>query len=539
MKMIPAVITAPEQSRAEQKVFNFLRSTSLFPEGTALHSQNLNAGPTRAEAEADFVLLCSRGLLVMEVKGGGISRQAGQFYSVDAAGRTHAIQNPFRQAASALHTLEEIVQQQDPDVMRHLLYGYAVVLPDTSFDVTSAEWHRDIVIDLGDMTTQASFNAAVSRVFRHWQDYFPDRSGSPQATETIRRLLRPEFDRAPSVTTLAQDVERELHSLTREQWEFFDALLENDRILCRGGAGTGKTFLLAEAARRHAAEGRRVLVTCHSLRLARHLRGVLAPGVATVLGTGELAGHQGNYDVLLVDEGQDLMSMDEIARLDPFVEGGLLQGRWAVFYDPNLQARIHNVFRQDVEDFLQATQAVRVSLTRNCRNTAEIARRTTLRTGGDIGRAHAGAGLRVQELFYRSAHEQEELAARVISDLRADSVRSDDVILLSALPWEASVFSRLAGRHHLAPVDRQRAGDYGYCHVDDYKGLEARFVVVGDIGTAQALDALAIARLYVAMTRARAGLWLLIDETCHPALDNLAAQHMEQIVELDLKGGRT
>jgi len=41
------------------------------------------------------------------------------------------------------------------------------------------------------------------------------------------------------------------------------------------------------------------------------------------------------------------------------------------------------------------------------------------------------------------------------------------------------------------------------------------------------------------MTRARAGLWLLIDETCHPALDNLAAQHMEQIVELDLKGGRT
>lgn len=536
MKMIPAVLTASTESRAERQIFSLLRSNSLFPAGTALHSQNLNAGSWRAEAEADFVLLCEEGLLVLEIKGGGISRHDGEFQTVDAAGRTHGINDPFRQASSALHTLVDIIRQKDSSLLNGLLYGYAVVLPDVVFNVPSAEWPQEIVIDRRDMVSQSSFNTAVRRVFRHWRSFYPDNSGSSRTTDGIVRLLRPEFERLPSVTALALGVERELHSLTEAQCGFFDALLENERILCRGGAGTGKTFLLAEAARRNAAERRSVLVTCHSEPLARHLRSVLGPQVATVLSSEELGRNTEVFDVLLIDEAQDLMSMEDISQLDPHVAGGLRQGRWAVFYDSNLQARIRGVFDDNVEAFLLSTGAFRVSLPRNCRNTAEIARQTTLRTGGDIGQARAGAGMRVRELFFSSPREQEELAGQVISELRADGVRPEEVILLSPLNWQDSVFFRLAARHRIGSAGQTHGGQYPFARIDDFKGLEARFVIAGDIGSAGATDHPDIARLYVAMTRARAGLWLLIDERSREALDRLAISHMEQIIDADLKG---
>ena len=44
------------------------------------------------------------------------------------------------------------------------------------------------------------------------------------------------------------------------------------------------------------------------------------------------------YDVLIVDEGQDLFNIDDIAVLDSMMNGGLQNGEWYIFHDINNQS---------------------------------------------------------------------------------------------------------------------------------------------------------------------------------------------------------
>jgi hypothetical protein len=63
--------------------------------------------------------------------------------------------------------------------------------------------------------------------------------------------------------------------LTQEQYHVLDGLSENDRVLVRGGAGTGKTLLAIEEARRQARGGRRVVLFCFNRQLAAFLAGTV------------------------------------------------------------------------------------------------------------------------------------------------------------------------------------------------------------------------------------------------------------------------
>src|SRR4029453_11898796 len=60
--------------------------------------------------------------------------------------------------------------------------------------------------------------------------------------------------------------------LTRDQADVLDRLVYLPRVEIRGGAGSGKTWLAVEKARRLAAEGRRVALMCYSRGLAEFLR---------------------------------------------------------------------------------------------------------------------------------------------------------------------------------------------------------------------------------------------------------------------------
>ena len=76
---------------------------------------------------------------------------------------------------------------------------------------------------------------------------------------------------APRVgSRLAAQEERRL-MLTREQMRLLDYVRSHRRVAVRGGAGTGKTVLAVEKARRLAGEGFRTLLTCYNRQLADHL----------------------------------------------------------------------------------------------------------------------------------------------------------------------------------------------------------------------------------------------------------------------------
>lgn len=524
MKMIPPVLRQDNRSSAEALVFDLLRSNDGFTGGAALHSVGLAHHRSKASSELDFVIVTAAGILVLEVKGGGISQHDGCFFSTDRYGQRFEIQNPFRQANSAEHSLREQLERQSPELTGQFLTGHAVVFPQTRFRTRSVEWAPELVIDQDDCLDARTFAAALQRAYDYWQSRVGRRVLNGRLIERICRELRPEFECVLSTSNMVALAETQQLTLTQEQLDFIDTLTANQRVLCTGGAGTGKTVLLAEAARRFTAQGLRTLVTCYSPLLAGHLQQVLAGSGATVMPFDQLEQTGEAFDVLLVDEAQDVMSLERVVEgLDSRIRGGIAHGRWVMFYDPNFQARIFGQYSEDAERLLLETGASRVILRRNCRNTREIVAWARMRTGADIGVAGEGSSLDPTEYFWTDPEDQARKVGDLLRNWRTDSVNPQDVVLLSPVPFAQSVFSRLPGGVRVSPWQDAGPTDYRFAQIDEFKGMESRYVIVGDLSRDTLTDEnLTLGRLYVAISRARHVLWLMIQADAQRDLDELS-----------------
>ncbi len=110
-KMIPAEITRDDVPESERVVFDCLRD-GLSEAWTVFHSfvfrcpKSCGASEMR-DAEIDFLLYRpQKGLLVLEVKGGGISHQNGKWFQDGME------INPIRQALLNKYSLQEVLRKR-------------------------------------------------------------------------------------------------------------------------------------------------------------------------------------------------------------------------------------------------------------------------------------------------------------------------------------------------------------------------------------------------------------------------------------------
>ena len=83
------------------------------------------------DGEADLVIAHPElGIMVIEVKGGGIQRVGGRWESVDRGGTAHPIKDPFAQVTREMHSLKRIAEAR-PDWAAHdVRFCRAVAFPD-------------------------------------------------------------------------------------------------------------------------------------------------------------------------------------------------------------------------------------------------------------------------------------------------------------------------------------------------------------------------------------------------------------------------
>ena len=110
MEIIPSK-PYPTNSRAELRVFDKLRESFVNDFSyVAFHSLNLSKHQTKRFGEADFVLVTKFGVFVLEVKGGGIQHNDGKWFTTNRYSETHKIQDPFRQAETAVHAVDKEIK---------------------------------------------------------------------------------------------------------------------------------------------------------------------------------------------------------------------------------------------------------------------------------------------------------------------------------------------------------------------------------------------------------------------------------------------
>ena len=219
----------------------------------------------------------------------------------------------------------------------------------------------------------------------------------PATIAAVIDILRPEVEVAVPLHVQVEEIAERVSALTQDQMRFLDAVDANPRVLCSGGAGTGKTFLALELARRWAADGRQVLLACHSPWLRHWLaeRFVLPNLTVTLADKAQLAARRAGlerFDALIVDEGQDLLRLALLDPLDRVLAGGLERGSWCWFQDINNQAGLYGPPEPEALALLASFAPTRIPLTTNCRNTRQIIELVQRTLGADMGVRGSGDG---------------------------------------------------------------------------------------------------------------------------------------------------
>ncbi len=110
-----------------------------------------------------------------------------------------------------------------------------------------------------------------------------------------------------------------------------------------------------------------------------------------------------SYNVLIVDEGQDLFYFESIERLEKILKGGLDGGEWYFFHDVNKQAGLFIETQSEILDLLDSYSPAKIPLTTNCRNTLPIINTIKNELSLDMGSKGTGYSPEVEFL-----HEDDE-----------------------------------------------------------------------------------------------------------------------------------
>src|SRR5436309_1552232 len=263
------------ESIAEPKVFTALRD-GLSDEWEVFHSASWvarDAAKGFTTGEIDFVLCHpDKGILCLEVKGGGIQCRHGDWWRTRRGQPDEHIKEPFTQALDHRFALERQISKVKGWKGSELFIAHALAFPLTTIHqlALAPDAPRQILIDRNDLQDVA---AAIDRVLDfHRGAREKRRAPGPEGAEMLRNLLAPQIRiRVPMAEEFLEE-EEAIVLLTREQSLALRRMARNPRMVITGCAGSGKTILAVEHARRLAADGKDVLFVCFNRRLAEFLR---------------------------------------------------------------------------------------------------------------------------------------------------------------------------------------------------------------------------------------------------------------------------
>lgn len=435
--------------------------------------------------------------------------------------------------------------------------GYGVVLPNCDLDIATPEWDDEMLLDAR-RWRRNGLEGYLKKLERYWHaknPNCPERVTEKVVAQTVA-LMRPDFEMVRSLYAQADEIVARSERLTDEQYDRLDMIEDSPRILVSGGAGTGKTFLAMETARREARQGRRVLMVCLSPLLARFLAAQIKDGrivvqsihglMLQVVGQAgkmpdgytlgmELTNpwfrqqlvprfeivtrnvtEEGRYDVLVLDEAQDVLNVEYLTALGNLLKGGISHGVWRIFYDPFNQGAIFGSFEGDLVDVLKENGTLPARLKINCRNTDEVVIQTKALTGADLGTRSTGPGPKVIFRYYQNRAEAAQILEAQLETWERAEIPNSQITILSPYTFEESSATLLPARwkSKLTVLDGEK-GDFPtkgltFSTIVNFKGLENRFIALTDIEDLDSTEH-TMALVYVGMTRARAGLWVGLD----------------------------
>ena len=563
-RMIPSFVD-DRTPAGERDVFNMIAAGP--DDWVVLHSVDLAPWNRGLRTELDFVVIIpDTGMLCIEVKSHDNINFDGVRWFPETIRRS-----PFKQAADGRYTFYRRLAELAPN-LRCVPVVHCCIFPRSPFDL-----HQNLSVQPCELMDSRAF-----RSFRNGENFCSDLKARMQRSiaadakivplgsrlsggqiDTIVKCCLPIQKRHPAAREEIERRQEQMEKLLRDQQKPVVQLAAlNDRLVVSGGAGTGKTLIAMEVARRAAEKGRRVALLCFNQLVGEWMlqqMGKLAPPVPNLV-TGraiqimtELTGleipqnparafwettlpgqleerltdpnfrEEAVFDYLVIDEAQDLLARPRLwACLSQFLTGGTERGSFAIFGDFDNQVLAD---RGTMTKNLLALDAIakpsRWHLTENCRN-YRIVGDTAVSLSG-IGKSvyagymRNGGGLGNYDIaFYEHERAQLDKIAQWLRDFKAQGYKPSEITLLSFRSDEASAANRLRSEgFRIRPA--WSAGDLtGHASVHSFKGMENKAIILTDVAPAEREFDRHL--FYTGMTRATESVRVLCDKACQNTL---------------------
>ena len=544
-ELIPYFISR-EAPSAEKKLFNIIKSDDRMKNWIVFHALRIENHITQFEGEADFIILAPLlGCFVVEVKGGEeIGVVDGEWYSKNRYGIKNKIHDPFSQADKNRHSIMKYLQDHG---ISYPYFGYGVAFPETNFSWKSISYSIDQVFD-------ARFNDDFFTYIRKLSDYYKQRAiqvkqfsrfrdPSDREIQNIKRLLGGNYKSVASLQTKINNDKEKLIELTNEQYEVLDKLQYSDSAIVHGPAGTGKTLLAVEMAKRKASKiNSKVALITYNLLLTDYLKcqvrdfdnidvfsisdyfekkseefsliktedrnniswfyKEIIPKYALKI----LAIEPIQYDTIIVDEAQDFTAAYLIL-VSQLLKGHIARGSYYFFGDFIYQGVYDtSVYQQEFLSYIEAMggKVTELEVKTNVRNALEVQQELDKIANTSTNSIYTDVNS--EENIYEIYEDEEDELQKVIKKLniliKNEKVNPRQITILGRVHFQDSIASKIKDYKICEYSINNLVDGITFSSIRKFKGLENDIILVTDNNHYKNGN-MDLHLLYVAISRAR------------------------------------
>jgi len=566
------------ESRGEHLLYMKFKHDGSTKNMYVLHSLFTNHHLKNISGELDFlVMVPGEGIFAIEVKHGKVFRKNGKWNFQNRLGSiTTKTKGPFAQVDGTMNSIRKFILKKVShkkdlyDRFSKILWGTGVAFTSMNefidVGVEAHPWQiltrRGLDLKIGYYIDALSKGWHNENKGKYWYDVNLSRPTDSDC-KMLLQILRGDFEINYLEINRITDNEHIIEEFTREQFKLLDFVEFNERCLIEGAAGTGKTLMAIELLRKEVSEGKKVGLFCYNKKLgkkltnsaelisedkpgsfvARAFHKFLMNGVDLTPPKSETDLHQfyseelplefliqndgilekDKFDVLILDEAQDLISPYFLEIFDFMLKGGIRNGKWVFFGDFSRQA----IYLNDSEEIYSMLQQ-KTGFTRfpplkiNCRNTRKIASQNTLLTGSLLPEftSRSLEGDTIVSKFPAKNGQKKEVE-NILRELEQKNIPLSKVTLLSPKRY---VNTFLGDSTFISNCSQK---GMHISTIQAYKGLENTVVILYDFDEISSADSQKL--LYVGISRARQKLYLVLNKSLENSYKELVSSNLNKL----------
>lgn len=549
--MVPTIPYGYTEESREKEIFESLEK--LSDDYFVFHSLRLGEviGEEWKEKEIDFVVYNrNKGILFIEAKAGAVwcDENAQWRYSNGLL-----MKNPFKQAIDGKwvfkNKLEKQYHKKRDNIVNRCKFLHAVWFPSvTRGSLEKIKLPNDADINMI-LTAEDLINPKenIERIFTLNQANSVKETILSNVDDNyiVNEFLCPEFKILPSKSFELDNKRRKFDAMIIEQQNILNYLAYQRNAVINGAAGTGKTMIAVEKARRHSREGDKVLFLCFNNKLKEYLENTfnfenvdyytidgftckvcksfdpdydyLQEWLMDFLDKKE----EFPYDHIIVDEGQDFgqerMEMDYIFEMLEEISLQKENGTFYIFYD-----KLQLIQSQELPKFIENADC-KLTLYKNCRNTKKIANTSFKPLKMKKGPKLFDAALlgNNPKIAFVDKNEVEKIIDKEIKQSINEGM--EDIQILSCAGSGKSIVEHRVSEEKYDQKTRQ----INFTTVRKFKGLEAEHIILIDVDKKILMEDNLL--FYVGSSRAKFQLTIvanLSEEECREVIN-----HFDSVVK--------